>query len=283
MPDSSPASKNQITQEHESSNGVVATAIALAEAGARQFGRIMRRNWYAAMLVATCAERAPGRRTDLAENPQGRKLPLSRFAVLADCYRETVARYLDTWELAAADGLVPPAASLVPGMAVDISHLDARAWAHYYALAASRHDAGQSSGFDFGLIPLDHPAAEGSSVEKLNDQLAAYIEEVGWDAATRQYLDEHRAQVVLGLRSKQPSRGGGSMPGHRILARYAQEMRQLPPPLPTGWWSAEYADSWAMALAKAVRRVRPSELSERCRRSLAAELRRQADRIEGQP
>ena len=100
-----------------------------------QFQRIVGRNWYAALLVASCAERAQGRRTDLAGNPRSGKLALTEFAELADCDRGTLAKYLDAWECAAADGLVPPAATLEPGAGVDLSQLDARAWEHYSSAA----------------------------------------------------------------------------------------------------------------------------------------------------
>ena len=138
MPDFSPASPTtEIIQERASSNG--APALALAEAGARQFGRIVRRNWYAALLVASCAERAePGRRSDLAENPPGSKLSLRRFAELAECDRATAARYLDAWERAAAAGLVPAAATLKPGQEVDLAHLDAKLWERFYAAPLTR-------------------------------------------------------------------------------------------------------------------------------------------------
>jgi hypothetical protein len=52
---------------------------------------------------------------------------------------------------------------------------------------------------DFGLIPDGHPAEKGWSLEKLNDEAAAYIAAMGWDAFERQWTDgiaEERAAAI---------------------------------------------------------------------------------------
>jgi len=114
----------------------------LALSDAREFGRIVGRNWEGALLVARSAERAEqGRRSDLAQNAPGRKLSLRRFADEAGCSRKTAAGYLDAWNRAAADGLVPPVASLAPGTQVDLSRLDAKAWERYYSADSKRSAA----------------------------------------------------------------------------------------------------------------------------------------------
>jgi hypothetical protein len=51
----------------------------------------------------------------------------------------------------------------------------------------------------YGLIPTDHPAAKGWSLEKLNEEAEAYIAAMGWDAYVRQYTDgtaEQAADVI---------------------------------------------------------------------------------------
>jgi hypothetical protein len=145
----------------------------LAAADAVEFGRIVGRNWRGALLVARSAERAEkGRRSDLAQNPPGSKLSLRRFAKLADVDRRTAANYLAAWERAAADGLVPPAASLSPSSDLDLSHLDAKAWAHYY----STRPPGSVDWAKEALAALEsrQPAGRFSSPEP-HVQLARYV------------------------------------------------------------------------------------------------------------
>jgi hypothetical protein len=206
-----------------------------AIADAEAFGRIVGRNWEGALLVARSAERAEqGRRSDLAQIAPGQKLSLRRFAELAGCSRKTAAAYLDAWDRAAADGVVPPAGSLAPGADVDLARLDARAWAHYYTARPAKR-----------------------------------VAEVDW------------AKKVIAVIEGRPPAGGrrfSSPEPHVQLARYVAVMSKLPPPLLEGSWSPVYADRWAGALARALHRVRPSELSDP--RRLAAQLREEADRLE---
>ena len=106
---------------------------AAAEADARQCGRIVGRNWMGAALVARASERAnQGRRSDLAGFQPSAKLSQRKFADVGGLDRSTVAIYQRVWNLAAHDGLVPQAATLAPGEHVDVSHLDAKLWQHYY-------------------------------------------------------------------------------------------------------------------------------------------------------
>jgi hypothetical protein len=104
----------------------------------------------------------------LAENQPGSKLSLRRFAALAKVDRATAKKYLDVWERAAADGLVPPAASLLPGTHVDLSHLHANQWSHY-------HSVRPAAGVDWAEEALR--ALEGTRhySPEPHDQLARYV------------------------------------------------------------------------------------------------------------
>jgi hypothetical protein len=103
-------------------------ATALADADA--FAKVLARNWEGGLLVARSAERQKNRFSGEI-SPLG-KLSLREFAERAEVDHKTVARYLDAWNAAADDGLVPSAETLEPGALVDLSHLDAKSWDGYY-------------------------------------------------------------------------------------------------------------------------------------------------------
>lgn len=131
----------------------------LAMADAAQFASVLQRNWEGGLLVArSAANDGRGRPSDIRKNPN--KVPLTRFAEWASVDDKTVARYLNAWNLAASDGLVPPADTLEPGGLVDLSHLDAASWAHYYSGKTAPRAAATTPAIpagQFGCITIDPP------------------------------------------------------------------------------------------------------------------------------
>jgi hypothetical protein len=89
--------------------------------------------WYSAFLVACSCERKQGNRNLVAA---GTKLTLTAFAKASHRDKEIIAAYLDAWESAAGDELVPTADELTPedalaGLEFGEVHT-AESWAVYF-------------------------------------------------------------------------------------------------------------------------------------------------------
>ena len=114
--------------------------VALADADG--FKRVLAQNWDAGLLVARSA--APGTTAHrvMARNSHDEKLSFREFGERAGCHHSTVSRYLDAWDRAASDGLVPYAAELSPGQAVDLeaAKTAAMTWDDYYSPRPQREE-----------------------------------------------------------------------------------------------------------------------------------------------
>lgn len=104
------------------------------EADAREFGLHVRQGgWRLGMLVARNVERSkPGSRQDQSDRTDLGKVSVTRFAADAHVGKERVLRYLDAWERAADEGVVPHAADLEPGRELDLDADKLPDWSSYY-------------------------------------------------------------------------------------------------------------------------------------------------------
>lgn len=97
---------------------------------AREFGlHVKQGGWRLGLLVARNVEKGKGQgsRTDLPTTVEKlAKVSCVEFAQIAGCSDKKVARHLDAWNRAAADGLVPPADTLSPGEEVELDARQAR-------------------------------------------------------------------------------------------------------------------------------------------------------------
>jgi N6-adenosine-specific RNA methylase IME4 len=126
---------------------------------AEEFARVLQKNWEGGLLVARSAERRQERVSPLvAENPQ-QKLSVLAFAEKAKVDRATVTKYLVAWDRAAADGLVPPAEELAPGVRVDVTRLGADQWSSYYhgKTSRGRAETPPTPEGQFACITIDPP------------------------------------------------------------------------------------------------------------------------------
>jgi hypothetical protein len=98
------------------------------EIDAKEFGEHVRNGgWRLGLLVARNVEldSGTGERTDLGQNRPRLKISSRAFARQADnISKNTVTKYLNAWNLAAADGHVPSSSALSPGQEVDFSLTD---------------------------------------------------------------------------------------------------------------------------------------------------------------
>lgn len=91
-----------------------------------------RSGWELGSLVAHNVGSFQGIRTDLGASSG--KLGINAFASIAKLGHKTVTKYLDAWNLAAEDGLVPHSSSLTPGSVVELDERHTgEVWNLYYS------------------------------------------------------------------------------------------------------------------------------------------------------
>lgn len=129
------------------------------EMDAKEFGEHVRNGgWRLGLLVARNVKSGAGAgaRTDLAEN-SARLIKISSRAFARQAGNitdKTVGKYLDAWNMAAADGHVVPSSSLSPGQEVDFSETDddgeliltPKLWDSYFK---PKGEENETSVFDF--------------------------------------------------------------------------------------------------------------------------------------
>lgn len=97
---------------------------------AAEFGlHVTQGGWRLGLLVARNVVVSPGRVSAESLAP---KTNATRYARLAGTSNDRVLRYLNAWEQAADDGLVPHAAALTPGAEIDLDADRLPAWSTYY-------------------------------------------------------------------------------------------------------------------------------------------------------
>jgi hypothetical protein len=96
------------------------------EMDAKEFGEHVRNGgWRLGLLAARSAEVATAGRPRIGENtPINKKISLTAFGKSAGIDKNTVKKYLDSWNMAAADGYVPSSSELVPGQGVNFTDVD---------------------------------------------------------------------------------------------------------------------------------------------------------------
>ena len=119
----------------------------IVEQDAREFGlHVKQGGWRLALLVARNVKRGTGagERTDLqprGNRPKVGKVSAREFSEWAQTDHKRVLRYLDAWDKAAKDGIVPPASDLTPGMevALDVEQFEAKGvyFSNYYSAKAT--------------------------------------------------------------------------------------------------------------------------------------------------
>jgi hypothetical protein len=113
----------------------------------REFGLHVRQGgWRLGLLVARNVERSkPGPKIVSAETNS--KVSATEFARDAGTSNDRVLRYLDAWEMAAADQIVPSAAALNFGVEVPLDVDQLPSWDIYYsrAVRAARVKAGRAA------------------------------------------------------------------------------------------------------------------------------------------
>jgi len=107
---------------------------ATVERDAREFGNHVRmRGWRLGLLVARCVEPRAGQgRRASAPEEQKSKTSAAAFARAAGVSRNTVARYLAAWEVAAEEGIVLARTDLEPGVDPELDFGALPAWDEYY-------------------------------------------------------------------------------------------------------------------------------------------------------
>lgn len=104
----------------------------LVQRDAEEFGvHVKAGGWRLGLLVARNVEKGSGGPRTGATAPVA-KTTAREFAERSGTSHTRVMRYLSAWEHAAADGLVPPAASLNPGQEVDLDLDKLGNWTDYY-------------------------------------------------------------------------------------------------------------------------------------------------------
>lgn len=107
------------------------------ENDAVEFGSHVRNGgWRLGLLVARSVDKrvGQGQRTDLGVHGVGSKISARAFAEMAKSISiNTVKKYLDAWNAAADDGLVPASSELAPGQEVEFGEgHTAKAWDFYF-------------------------------------------------------------------------------------------------------------------------------------------------------
>lgn len=110
------------------------------QADAQEFGQHVRQGgWRLGLLVARNVEQGNGHggdrksdhRNDRTVDPSA-KVSGNEFARLSGVSRPKVLRYLSAWNLAAEQGIVPPASDLTPGTNIDLDVDTLPAWSQFY-------------------------------------------------------------------------------------------------------------------------------------------------------
>jgi len=112
----------------------------LVQRDAEEFGvHVKAGGWRLGLLVARNVEKGEGQGAREPRNARNEvaKISASEFAKQAGTSAPRVLRYLSAWEHAAADGLVPPAATLSPGQDIDLDVDKIGDWTYYYPPATS--------------------------------------------------------------------------------------------------------------------------------------------------
>ena len=112
------------------------------EKDALEFGQHVRqRGWRLGLLVARCVEPGKGGRPKSgAALPISAKVSATSFAKTAGVAKDTITRYLTTWDRAAADGIVPPRSELKPGTNPKLDFGALPLWTEYYGPRRSGAD-----------------------------------------------------------------------------------------------------------------------------------------------
>ena len=107
----------------------------LVQRDAEEFGvHVKAGGWRLGLLVARNVEKGTGEggNPSVTRVTDEGKVSAREFGSAAGCSRNKVLRYLSAWEHAAADGIVPPAASLSPGQDIDLDLDKLGDWSAYY-------------------------------------------------------------------------------------------------------------------------------------------------------
>lgn len=105
------------------------------QADAQEFGQHVRQGgWRLGLLVARNVEIGEAGRPSMENrnNRSNSKVSGNEFARLSGVSRPKVLRYLAAWNLAAEQGVVPPASDLTPGTNVDLDVDTLPAWSQFY-------------------------------------------------------------------------------------------------------------------------------------------------------
>lgn len=140
---------------------------------AKEFGvHVKQGGWRLGLLVARNVEKGTaGRpRAEIGTRVPISKVSATEFAKQAGTSQQRVMRHLSAWELAAADGHVPPAHTLAPGADVALDTEDLGDWSDYYTSVRSldgrspRHrEAIQKAAAEEGTTPEQVQRASASA------------------------------------------------------------------------------------------------------------------------
>src|SRR5262245_40515597 len=137
----------------------------LIELDAREFGlHLGQGGWRLGLLVARNVENNGRGRPKKNDRSFSEKATAAEFAKLAATSRPRVLRFLEAWERAAEDGVVPPSSELSPGEELDWLDVEQLPpWGDYYG-------ASKAGGFQGGKERVPTPGVIGSAVERMTPE-----------------------------------------------------------------------------------------------------------------
>ena len=151
------------------------------QADAQEFGQHVRQGgWRLGLLVARNVVRAPGRVSIETLAP---KTNATRFGELSGVSTTKVLRYLAAWNLAAEQGIVPPASDLAPGSDVDLDVDTLPSWSQFYE---AKNTSGRQP------EPIKPSVEEVAEAVKSNPEIAKAVAE---------HVEPTREQVTKAMRS----------------------------------------------------------------------------------
>lgn len=158
------------------------------QADAQEFGQHVRQGgWRLGLLVARNVEKGQGtgdnQHSEVRTNVQTSKVSGEKFARLSGVSRPKVLRYLEAWNLAAEQGVVPPASDLTPGTNIDLDVDTLPAWSQFYE---AKNTSGRQP------EPIKPSVEEVAEAVKSNPDYAKAVAE---------HVEPTREQVTKAMRS----------------------------------------------------------------------------------
>ena len=156
------------------------------QADAQEFGQHVRQGgWRLGLLVARNVEKGQGngRPVKNSETVTIVKVSANRFSSMSNVSTPKVLRYLAAWNLAAEQGVVPPASDLTPGSDIDLDVDTLPAWSQFY-------EARNTTGNPPAPVPPSIEAV--TQAVKSNPEIAKAVAE---------HVEPTREQVTKAMRS----------------------------------------------------------------------------------